>query len=169
MRRADKLDTALGNGSRRLCLKFSSDLVDDDHFGVVVFHRLDHDFMLQRWLGDLHPPRATNRRVRHVAIAADFVARIDNHDTLGFRQYTRRLTQHRRFTNAGCAENQDALPSFDDVAQDVYCSVDSPPDAAGEAHNLAATVADSRDAVQCSFKASAVIGVEYADFRDHML
>src|SRR5258708_19460694 len=85
VRRADKLDTALGNGSRRLCLKLSPDLVNDDHFGVVVFHRLDHDFMLQRWLGDLHPPRATNRRLRHVPLAADSLALLANHYPLSSR------------------------------------------------------------------------------------
>ena len=57
-----------------------------------VFHCFNHDFMLAFRVIDLHTTRTTNRRVRHIAIPADFVAGIHNYHTAFFCQHTRGLT-----------------------------------------------------------------------------
>ena len=46
---------------------------------------------------------------------------------------------------------------------------DGPAHPAGQAHNVAAPVADGRDAVQGALQAGAVVGVEITDARDHQV
>ncbi len=56
VRRAHQLHAALGDGARRHRLQRGADLVDDDHLGHVVLHRLDHHRVLLRRGAHLHPP-----------------------------------------------------------------------------------------------------------------
>ena len=42
MGRGDELHAPFGNSSGCLCLQFTPYLIDDDNFGIVVLHRLNH-------------------------------------------------------------------------------------------------------------------------------
>jgi len=97
----DQLDTPLGNGAGGDGFELAADLIDHDHFGVVVFDRFDHHFVLKGWGRNLHAAGFSNGRVRHIAVTADFVGGIDDDDALGFGQHTGRLAQHGRFADAG--------------------------------------------------------------------
>ena len=80
MRRSDELHAAFSNSTRRRSFEFTPDLIDDDHFGIMIFNRFDHHFMLKRWHSDLHAARLADGRMRHIAITADFIRRIhDDH------------------------------------------------------------------------------------------
>ena len=48
----------------------------------MVFHGFNHHIMLIRDFSDLHSSRAPNSRMRHIAIARDFIRGIDNHHAL---------------------------------------------------------------------------------------
>ena len=61
------------------------------------------------------------------------------------------------------------LPRLDDVLDDVDRAVDRPADAAGQADDVPAAVADGGDAVQRALDAGAVVGVELADARDDVV
>ena len=57
-----------------------------------------------------------------------------------FRSHPRDVAQHRRLADAGAAEQQDALPALDQVAQDAAGAGHGAPDAAGEARDVAAAI-----------------------------
>ena len=63
---------------------------------------------------------------------------------------------------------QDRLARFDEVPDDLDGSEDGPPDATGEAHDLAVAVADGADAVECPLDPGAVVLAEGADVVDHV-
>ena len=163
VRGADELDAALGDGARRLGFEFAADLVNDDDFGVVILDRLDHDLVLERRHFDLHAARLANRGMRHVAVAADLVGGVHDDDALGFGQDARGLAQEGGLAHTGAAENEQGLARVDDVLDDVYRPVDGAPDAAGEADDDAAAVADGGDAMKRALHAGAVVRVEIAD------
>ena len=79
--------------------EFAPDFINHNDFGIMVFNRFNHHFMLTFRVIYLHTPRFTNSRVRHIAITTDFVAGINNHYTLIRSQNTRRFTEHGCFTN----------------------------------------------------------------------
>ena len=101
MRRADQLHTTLGNRPGSHCFQFTPDFINDDDFGVMVFHRFDHDFVLAFRARYLHPAGFTDCRVRHIPITADLVGGIDDDHTLAFGQHTGGLAQHGGFTDSG--------------------------------------------------------------------
>jgi hypothetical protein len=146
MRRADQRHAAFGNragGGRPR--HFRPDLVDDDHFGHVIFDGLDHHRVLQRRVGDLHAPSHADARMRDVAVAGDFVRCIDDHDALAlFGKNARALAQHRRLTDAGLAEQTNRRPAAQHVEQNVDRSVHRAADAAGEPDDLAGDGYESR-------------------------
>ena len=166
--RADQLHAALGDGAGGGGLQLGADLVDDDHLGHVVLHRLDHHRVL---LGRGAAPASAARadaRVRDVAVAGDLVAGVDHDHPLAevVGQHAGHLAQHRRLADAGAAQQQDALPALDDVADDVDRAEDGPADAAGQADHLAGPIADGGDAVQGALDAGAVVVAEGADALD---
>ena len=69
----------------------------------------------------------------------------------------------------GSAQDQEALSGFDQVLDNIDRAIDRPPYPAGEANNVAAPVADGRNAVQGAFQAGAVIRVELADALHHVV
>src|SRR5690606_7620944 len=93
--------------------QLAADLVDDDDLRVVVLDGFDHHLMLALWPADLHTARTSDSRMRHVAVAADFVRRIDDHDALGFGQHTRSFAQQGGFAHARRTEHEDALAGHD--------------------------------------------------------
>lgn len=78
----DELHAALGNGPARERLLNGGDLVDDDHLRHVVLHSLNHHLVLVLRVRHLHAPGAPDGAVRHVAVAADLIAGIDDHNAL---------------------------------------------------------------------------------------
>ncbi len=116
MRRADQRDAAFGDRARRRRFGFGADLVDDDHFGHVVFDRFDHHRMLERRIRDLHAAREADARVRNVGIAGNFIGRIDDHDAFAiFGENARALAQHRRLPDARPSEQADRLTASQHV------------------------------------------------------
>ena len=169
MRRADQLHAALGNRACRHGLKLASDLVDDDHLGHVILHRLDHHLVLQRRLGNLHAPRTADGRMGDVAVAGDLVAGVHDHHALVLAAQARRLAQQRRLADARAPQQQDALVLGDDVLDDVDGAVDGAPDAASQPDHIALAVADGRDAMQRAFDAGPVVLAKIAHVLDHHL
>ena len=51
----------------------TADLINDNHFRIVILHCFNHCFMLVSGTGHLHPAGAANGRVRNIAITADLV------------------------------------------------------------------------------------------------
>jgi hypothetical protein len=100
--------------------------------------------------------------MRDITIASDLVAGVDNHHPPGqvIRKDTRDLAQHGGFANAWPPKEQNALPGLDDVANDAYRAVYGSTDAAGQAHDLAGTVPNSRNAMQRAFDSSSVVVTE---------
>src|SRR5207245_8325835 len=72
-------------------------------------------------------------------------------------QHARHLAALGRLAHAGAAEHQDALAGLHHVAHDVNRAVDGAPDAAGEADDAPAAVADRGDPVQRALDAGAVV------------
>ena len=69
----DQLDTTFGNRPCCRSLGFRPDLIDDDHFGHVILHCLDHHVMLEVRLGNLHAASVAQGRMGDVTVAGDLV------------------------------------------------------------------------------------------------
>ncbi len=163
MCRTDELHAAFGNGAGSGGLELAPDLVDDDHLGIVILDRLDHHLVLQHRLTHLHAPGAPDGGVRHIAVAADLIGRVDNDHAPAFRQDARGLAQQGGLAHARLAEDENAFAALDDVLDDFDGAVDGAPDAQRQPDDVAAPVADGRDAVQRALDAGAVVRVELAD------
>jgi hypothetical protein len=66
--------TPLSDGTGGLGLQLGTNLIDNDHFRHVVFHRLNHHLVLQLRASNLHPAGPANGRMRNVAITGDLIA-----------------------------------------------------------------------------------------------
>ncbi len=168
VRGREELYAALGDGAGGRGLLLGADLVDDHDLGHVVLDGLDHPRALQRGRLHLHAPRASDARVRDVAVPRDLVRGVHHDDPLAeiVRQHARDLAQHRGLAHAGPAEEQHAAPGFDDVAEDLDGAVDRTPDTERETHDLARAIAECADAVERALDARAVVTAELADVRD---
>lgn len=160
--RPDQLDTALGDGAGGQGFQFAPNFVDHDHFRVVVFNRLDHDLVLLGRDFDLHPARTPNRRVRHVAISADFVGSIDYHDPPRFGKDAGGFTQQGGLAHPRPAQNKDGLTAFDHILDNIDCTVDRAPNPQGQPDDCAAPVANGRDTMEGALDAGAVVRVKIA-------
>ena len=161
VRGADELHAAFRDGTRGQSLGFGPDLVDDDDFGHVIFHGLDHDRVLVRGIGDLHAPGMSDTGMRDVAVARDLVGRVDDHDALAvFGEHARALAQHRRLAHARRPEQTDRLTAAHDVEDDVDRAVDRAPHATGQADDLTRAIANRRDAMQRLLDAGAIARAE---------
>jgi len=92
MCRADQLYAALGDRASGSSFELAPDLVDDDHFRVVILYRFDHHLVLKHRLAYLHATRLAHGRMRYISVAANFIGRIHNDNTFRFGQDTRGLT-----------------------------------------------------------------------------
>jgi hypothetical protein len=77
----------------------------------MVFNTLDHYFVLEAGVCDLHSPRTTNRWVWDITVAGDFVRCVDNNNP--FASFIGKnpcgFTEDCGFTNTGSTQNQNAL------------------------------------------------------------
>ena len=64
---------------------------------------------------------------------------------------------------------QQALAALDQVLDDIGGAIHRPAHPAGQADDVAAPVADGRNAVQGALQAGAVVGVEIANALDHVI
>jgi hypothetical protein len=135
----------------------------------VVLDCLNHHFVLERRGGHLHAPRPSDGGVGNVAVAADFVRRIDDDHTLGLSEHPGGLAQHRRFADTRPAQEQDALSRFDNIAYDFDRSIHGASNPAGQSHDFALTVTDAGNAVERSGNARPVIVRKLADSRNDVL
>src|SRR4051794_35937142 len=164
MRGTHELPPALRDRAGRLGLQLCAYLIDDDHLGHVVLHRLDHHRVLTLGLRHLHAPRPPYRRVGDVSVARDLVGRVHDHHPLVdlVREYAGALPQQGGLAHARRAHQQNALARLHEVLDDGDGAVHRPPDAAGEAHHLAPAVAYARYAVEGALDARAVVAAEFA-------
>jgi hypothetical protein len=165
VRGRDELDAALGDRARRGRFLLGADLVDDHDLRHVVLDCLDHHRVLQRRRRHLHAPRATDAGMRDVAVTGDLVRGIDDDDALRevVREDARDLAQHRRLPDSGTAEQQDAAPRLDDVADDLDRPVDGATNAEREPNDLPRAVPQRADAVERSLDAGAIVAAELPD------
>jgi hypothetical protein len=160
VRRADQLYAALGDRAGGGSLGFAPDLIDDDHFRVMVLHGLDHHLVLEHGLAHLHAPRLAHRRMRHVAVAADFIGCVHDHHTLGFGDDARRFAQQGGLAHARPAEDEHRFARFDNVLNDIDGAIDGAANAQGQTDDGRTPVADGRDPVQRPLDAGAIICIE---------
>src|SRR5205814_5380575 len=101
-------------------------------------------------------------------VTRDLVGRIDDDDTFAqiVRQDPRDLAKERGLADARPAEQQDALPRFHDVPDDLHRPVDRASHPEREAHDLAGAVPEGADPMERPFDARAVVTAELADARD---
>src|SRR5437762_3380203 len=159
---------ALSDRARGGGLLLGADLVDDDDLGHVVLDRFDHHRVLQRRCGDLHAPRAADSRMGDVAISSDLVRRVHDHDALAelVREDARDFSEQGRLAHARPAEQKDALPRLDHVADDLHRPVDRATDAEREPNDLARAIPQRADAVERPLDAGTVVAAELADVTD---
>ena len=171
MRRGDELYAAFRNRPGCHRLRFGADLIDDDYLRHVVLHRLDHHRVLGARHRHLHAPRLSDAGMRHVAVAGDFVGRVDNHHSLVHfvGKHACGLAKQGCLADPGTPEKQHRLAAVDHVAQDVNRAEKRPPDPARQTHKGAGAVAYGRDAVQGALDAGAVVLSEGADVSRDMV
>jgi hypothetical protein len=131
----------------------------------MVLDGFDHDGVLQRRSWNLHSPGTADRRMRDVAITGNLIAGVDNHDALLkiVRQDASDFSQHRRLSDSRSTKQQDALSGLYEIADDPNCPVDSAPNTAGQSNNVAAPIADSRDAMKRPLNTCTIIISEAAN------
>ena len=168
--RADELHAAFRDRAGCLRLQLRPDLVDDDDLGHVVLDRLDHHLVLEAGRAHLHPAGLADGRVRDVAVARDLVGRVHDHDALALLvgEDAGGLAEHGGLADAGPAHDQDRLPGLHEVRDDLDRPVDGATDAAGEADDLPAAVADRADPVERALDAGAVVVAEAPDVLHHV-
>ena len=105
----DELYTAFGDGAGGERFEFTPDLVDDDHFGVVILHGFDHHLMLKHWLTDLHAACLAHSGMRHIAIAADLIRCINDDHALVLSKDTSGFTQKRSLAHTRATKDQHRL------------------------------------------------------------
>mmetsp|Transcript_4807 Transcript_4807/g.13884 ORF Transcript_4807/g.13884 Transcript_4807/m.13884 type:complete len:309 (+) Transcript_4807:1559-2485(+) len=159
MGRADQLHTTLCNRPARQRLRFRTNLVHDHDFRHVVLHGLDHHAVLLRGVRHLHPPRPSNRRMRHIAIPADFIARVDDDHTLVqfIAQYPGHLANHRRFAHARSPQEEDRVGRVNNIPDHVNVPRHRPPNPAGETNNRPTAIANRGDTMQRTLDPGTVV------------
>ena len=167
MRGADQLDAAFRDRPRRRRFFFAADLVDDNDLWHVILDRFDHDAVLRASVRHLHATRATDARMRHVAVARDLVRGVDDDDAFAiFAEHARAFAQHRRLADARRSEETDRFAAADGVEDEVDRAVDRASRAACETDDGAAAIANRRDAVERLLDARTIVAAERADARD---
>ena len=162
---ADELHASLSDRARRARFELGTDFVDHDDLRHVIFDRFDHDCVLRERRRHLHAPGSSDRGMRNVAIAGDFVAGIDDDHAFAhlIGQHAGAFPQHRRFADARSSEQQDALTGFDQIFDDRDCAEDGTADAASEPDDISGTISDGRDAMKRALDSGPVIVAELAD------
>ena len=109
--RGDELHAPLGDGAGGGGLLLRAHFVNDDSLRHMVFHCLNHHAMLLRRRGNLHPPRPSDGRMGHVAVASDFVGGVNDDDPLlrFHRQHPRSLAEHGGLADARPSQQQNVL------------------------------------------------------------
>ena len=158
----DQLHSPLSDGAGGGGFLLGAHFVNDDDLRHVVLHRLDHHRVLLSGSCDLHATGVTDGRVRHIAIAGDFVGSVDNyHPFLGLvGQYPGHLTQHGSLTYSRPPQQEDILAGQREVLNHFDGTVYRPSHPAGYAYNLPFAVANGRDAVQSALDTGPVIAAK---------
>ena len=161
----DQLDTALGDGSRRLRFELGANLVNNDDFGHVVFHRLYHRRVLHGRRFHLHPAGMADGRVRDIAVASNLIGRIDDDNPLVYivGQHPGHFPQHRCLAHAGTAQQHDALARLHQVFNYLYRAENGAAHTAGQTNNAPLAISDGGYAVQRPLNPGPVVITEAAD------
>ena len=83
--------------------------------------------------GHLHTPRPPNARVGNVTVASDLVRGIHDNDAFAYVicQQARRFAQQGGLSDPRAPEEEQGLPLFDNIAQNVHSAKQRPPDPTG--------------------------------------
>ena len=125
----------------------------------MVLDALDHHVVLQAGVGNLHATCAPDRGVRDIAVAGNFVRRIDDHDALAslVGQNTGGLAEDRGLANAGSAQYQHALAGADQVFDQPDRPINGTTDPASQPHGFAGAVSQHGYPVESAFDPSPVV------------
>ncbi len=98
----------------------------------------------------------------HVAVPPDFVAGVNNDDSLVQRiaDIPRRLAEECGFPYARPAKDEDARALLDEVFDDLDLAEQCPANPTREPNDLIVPVSDCRDTVECLFDTRTVVAVE---------
>jgi hypothetical protein len=107
--------------------------------------------------------------MRDVAITGNFVGCIHNNHTAAklIGDDACSLPKLSGFSHARASEEEDGLSAFDDVPDDVDCSVDTSADATCQAYDFILAVSNGRDAVQGALNPCAVVCAKVTDVFDN--
>ncbi len=171
VRRPDQLYATLSDRASRGCFQLCAYLVNDYDLGHVVLHRLDHHSVLQARGRDLHPARATDRRVGYVTVAGYLIGSVDDDDALTqfLRHNPADLAQHRRLTHTRAPKDKDALTALHKVADNVDRAHHGATHATGDPYDLHLAVSDRADTVEGSFYPCSIVVAERAYAGDDVL
>jgi len=137
----------------------------------MVLDRFDHHLVLERCGWNLHPSGGADARVRNVAIAGDFIAGVDDHNTLSdfIGEDAGHFAEFGGLTDAWTTQQQDRLPGANDIVDDVDGAFEGAADAAGETDHLVVAVSHTRDAMERSLDSGSVVTAKIANLPNHEL
>jgi hypothetical protein len=160
-----ELDSSLGYGASSQGLLSCAYFIDYDDLGHVILDRFDHDSVLQFGLGHLHSPGAADSGVRDVAVAGDFIGRVDDYDSLleVIGEHPGRLSQQRGFADARPPHQQDALAGLHEVPDYVDGAIDCATYPAGETDDFANPITHRGNPVKGAFDSCSVVASKSAD------
>src|SRR5207237_9926791 len=113
----------------------------------------------------LQASSAASSLTLYVAVAADLIRGVDDHDPLAQRvgQKARALAEHRGLADARPTQEQDALAADDDVPDYLAGAGNGPADTHRQADDTARAVANSGDPMQRALDAGAIVVAELTD------
>jgi hypothetical protein len=159
----NELNATFCNRAGSSSFELSTNLVNDDHFRIMVFDRLDHDFMLKGGQGNLHAARSAYCRMGNIAITADFVRSINDDHAFIISQNTGSFSQNGCFSNTRTTQDQQVLSAFDEILEDIRSTVDCSAHATGKTNNVTSTIPYTGDSMKGTLDTGSIVGIEIAN------
>src|SRR5947209_14289407 len=165
-----KLHAAFRDGASGGGFQFSTNFIDDDYFGHVIFDSLDHHRVLFRRACHLHAASTTDTRMGNISITRDFIGGIDDHDPfIGFvREDASYFTQQGGFAHTWATKNQDGLTLFDNITDQGNTAEYRSTNTAGQADNFSLAIAQGANTMERTLNTSTVIVAKFTDAFDHV-
>src|SRR5262245_47981950 len=109
--------------------------------------------------------------MRDVAIAADFIRRVDDDDPLDQfrREHASAFAEQRGLPDSRAAEKQQAFAGFHNVAKDIDSAENAAADSSRQAHYLVMAISNSRNPMECPLDSSSIIERKRADTMSHVV
>jgi hypothetical protein len=131
----------------------------------VVFNRLDHHLVLELGTAHLHAPCPTNGWMGDVAIAGNFIARVDHHNAAVqiIRKHSGNLAKCCGFTNTWTPHEQQRLTRIEQIAHHGDGPKNGPSNPTGETHHFPLTISNRTDAMEGALDSRPVVCSETAE------